>query len=38
MAMVQSEETGNWGAEPITVEFEIPVLQLASFAADPNGK
>jgi hypothetical protein len=35
---VQSEETKTWGAESITEESGIPVLQLASFAADPDGK
>jgi hypothetical protein len=36
--MVQSNETKSWGVESVTVEFEIPTLQLASFATDPNGK
>jgi hypothetical protein len=35
---VQSEETKSWGAESNAEESGIPVLQLASFAADLDGK
>jgi hypothetical protein len=35
---VQSEETKNWYAGSNAVELEIPMLQLASFAADQNEK
>jgi hypothetical protein len=29
VAAVQSEESGNWGAESVVEEIEIPDLQLA---------
>jgi hypothetical protein len=32
VAVVQSEEIGNWGAESVTEEFEILDLQLALLA------
>jgi hypothetical protein len=32
VAVVQSEEIGNWGAESVVEEFEIPDLQLALWA------
>jgi hypothetical protein len=35
---VQIEETESWGAESDAEEFGIPVLQLASFAADHDGR
>jgi hypothetical protein len=35
---VQSEETKSWGTESVVEEFEIPVLQLASFIADQDGR
>jgi hypothetical protein len=36
MAAVQSEETESWGTEFDAEVFEIPALQLASFAAIPD--
>jgi hypothetical protein len=36
--VVQSEETESQGAESIAEESGIPVPQLASFVADPDGK
>jgi hypothetical protein len=33
VAAMQSEESGSWGTEFATEEFETPVLQLASFVA-----
>jgi hypothetical protein len=36
VAAVQSEVTESQGAESFDAEFEIPALQLAFFAADPN--
>jgi hypothetical protein len=38
VAAVQSEETRSYGPKFVAAEFEIPVLQLASFASDPNEK
>jgi hypothetical protein len=32
VAVVQSEEIGNWGTEPVAEEFEILDLQLALLA------
>jgi hypothetical protein len=37
-AIVQSEEIESWGAQYVGKHFGIPMLQLASFAADPDGK
>jgi hypothetical protein len=36
MVVVQNEEIKSWGAESDAEVFEIPVLQLASFAAVLN--
>jgi hypothetical protein len=38
VAAVQSEETESWDADSVAEEFEIPTLQLAFFAADPDKK
>jgi hypothetical protein len=38
VAAVPSEESGSWGVESVAEEFEIPVLQLASFAVGQDGK
>jgi hypothetical protein len=35
---MQSEETESWGTTSIAEEFEIPALQLASFATDQDGR
>jgi hypothetical protein len=35
---VQSKESGCWGAKSVVAEFEIPALQLASFAANLDRK
>jgi hypothetical protein len=36
VAAVQSKETKSWGAKSVAEEFEIPMLHLASFAADQD--
>jgi hypothetical protein len=36
MAPVQSEEADSWGTESDVEVFEIPALQLTSFAAVPD--
>jgi hypothetical protein len=38
VAAVQSKETESWGSKSVTEEFEIPMLHLASFAADKDGR
>jgi hypothetical protein len=38
VAVVQSEETESWSAKSVAVEFEIPTLELASFAANQDGR
>jgi hypothetical protein len=37
-AIVQSEEIESWGAQYVGKHSGIPMLQLASFATDPDGK
>jgi hypothetical protein len=38
VSVVQSEETESWGDESNAEESRIPVLQLASFAANLGGR
>jgi hypothetical protein len=35
---VWSEDTESWGPKSVVAEFEIPALELASFATDPDGR
>jgi hypothetical protein len=35
---MQSEEIESWGAESVVEESDIPMLQLASFAVDQDGR